>query len=411
MTTATDIGKAQHQVNRADIVTDPAASLRTLWAARLTVFSFLVIFTIWFVYIPWKVQILGLSDIEFSIALFILAAASLVSMQICSRVLIPAFGAGPLMPIAIAALPIAMYLFVSAPSYGWFLAAAVPAGLAAGMMTPPAIVETSHLEKVTGRIFISIHMAFFSLGSLFGTIVGGLLISWNVHAQDVFAVAVPLGLAVGGLAYLFLIRGRPSARMTAPSFRIPDKRILYLGALAGARMATIGVILEWSALWLTRDLMVSLALGGAIIFAFSVGEITSRIFGERLLRRLGERTMGGYAMIAGGAVLFVAVLSAMPIPIVIAFALFGLLSANFVPVLFRVAARIGGEESSHAVADLNFISFAGLVFGPPIVGLMAQFFSLGTCMLILALLWAFCGLGLMLHLSRGAHPQAVPSSA
>jgi MFS family permease len=358
----------------------------------------------WFVYIPSKVEALGLSDTGFSGALFMIAVSSLVSMQLCSRILIPRFGAGPMIPIGIACFSVAIYLFAAAASYEAFLAAAALLGLTVGLVTPPAIVETSHLEKVTGRIFVSTHLAFFSLGGLFGTLAGGLLISRGVEIQDVFAAAAVSGLAVAGLTYRFLTRGRPSARMTAPPLRIPDKGILGLGALAAINMGTVGVILDWSALWLTRDLMVSLALGGSIIFAFNVGEIASRLSGERLLRRLGERLVGGYAMMAGGTVLLVAVLSENPVLIIFAFAVFGFLTANFIPVLFRAAARIGGEESNLAVADLNFMTSAGLVFGPPIVGMMAQAFSLGACMVALALLWGLCGFGLAQQLGRSA-PQ------
>jgi hypothetical protein len=49
--------------------------------------------------------------------------------------------------------------------------------------------------------------------------------------------------------------------------------------------ATMGIILDWSALWLTKDLLVPLYLGGAIIFAFNIGEISARLIASKMLKK------------------------------------------------------------------------------------------------------------------------------
>ena len=83
--------------------------LHTLWAARLVVFIFIGALAIWFVYIPWKVRSLGISEFWFSLALFVIAFSSLITMQICSRILVPKFGTGPIMAVSMAIFPI-LYL-------------------------------------------------------------------------------------------------------------------------------------------------------------------------------------------------------------------------------------------------------------------------------------------------------------
>mgnify|MGYP001264123503 CR=1 FL=1 len=64
-------------------------------------------------------------------------------------------------------------------------------------------------------------------------------------------------------------------------------------------MGTIGIILDWSALWLTRDIGLALALGGVGIFAFNSSEIVVLMFGTSLISRFGERGMGTSAMLLG----------------------------------------------------------------------------------------------------------------
>ena len=41
--------------------------------------------------------------------------------------------------------------------------------------------------------------------------------------------------------------------------------------------ATLGIIIDWSALWLTKDLMAPLFLGGLVIVFFNSGEIIARL--------------------------------------------------------------------------------------------------------------------------------------
>ena len=57
--------------------------------------------------------------------------------------------------------------------------------------------------------------------------------------------------------------------------------------------ATMGIILDWSALWLTKDLLVPLYLGGAIIFAFNIGEISARLIASKMIKKAVKRLLVG----------------------------------------------------------------------------------------------------------------------
>ena len=137
------------------------------------------------------------------------------------------------------------------------------------------------------------------------------------------------GMFVSLLLWKICLQGERPARTQAPPLRWPDRRVLGFGVLGALSLSTIGVVLDWSALWLTRDMLVPMAYGGAIIFAFSLGEIAARLRGESLIQRFGEMRIGSHAMILGCAVLLPAVLSQNPVLIVLVFLFFGFVSANF----------------------------------------------------------------------------------
>ena len=367
---------------------------RTIWAARLVVLFPLISIGLWFVYIPWKVEQLGLSPIDFSKALLCFALSTIGSTQLGGRWLIPRFGAGKVMVWAMFAFSPSLVGMVLSPSYLWLLLGSLPCGFFFGLLAPSAAAETFRMEQRTGRYLLPVQQAFFSIGSLIGSLLGGLLVRLELAAAVIFPIAGAIGMLVSLLLYLVCIRGEPAARSQAPPLRWPDRRVVRFGILAALSLSTLGVILDWSALWLTRDLMVPMAYGGAIIIAFNLGEIAARLRGEALIRHFGELQMGSYAMTLGGLVLLPAVLIANPVVVVPVFLFFGFASANFFPIVMRNAAEVDPEQAGVNIADVNTMALAGLLFGPPLVGYIAEHYSITHTMALLALLWGANGVGL-----------------
>ena len=56
-------------------------------------------------------------------------------------------------------------------------------------------------------------------------------------------------------------------------FSIPDKKVIIFGLILFFEFATVGIIMEWSPLWITTDLNVPLFLGAIVLISFHAGEI------------------------------------------------------------------------------------------------------------------------------------------
>ena len=145
-------------------------------------------------------------------------------------------------------------------------------------------------------------------------------------------------------------------------------------------------------MWLTRDIGLALALGGIGIFAFNSSEIVARMFGASLISRFGERGMGTSAMLLGCVSMAAATYSQSLATIVFGFAAFGFCSANFIPLVMGLAARRNPENASKIVSDITTVSFTGFLFGPPLVGLVAEYISITACMYMLAIIWGLSAL-------------------
>jgi len=185
-----------------------------------------------------------------------------------------------------------------------------------------------------------------------------------------------------------------------PKFKLPKKSILFFGILMMMNYATMGVILDWSALWLTKDLLVPLYLGGVIIIAFNLGEITSRLLASKMIKGSNEKIIGGYFSILAGFILFMTILTGNLFVIIIGMLLFGFGTANFVAIILRQAIRVTDEPISLTVANLITLGFAGFIFGPALVGYLAEYLGLTFNMYLLCITWGLNGVALIIIMKR-----------
>jgi MFS family permease len=164
--------------------------------------------------------------------------------------------------------------------------------------------------------------------------------------------------------------------------------------------ATMGIILDWSALWLTKDLLVPLYLGGAVIVAFNVGEISARLIASKMINKYSEKLVGGYLSIIAGIILFLSILTSNFYVIIFGMILFGFGTANFIAIILRQAIRVTDEPISLTVANLITMGFAGFIFGPALVGYLAEYIGLTFNMYLLSMVWGLNGAALIVMMKR-----------
>jgi MFS family permease len=119
-----------------------------------------------------------------------------------------------------------------------------------------------------------------------------------------------------------------------------------------------------------------------------------------MINRLSEKLVGGYLSIAAGVVLFISILTSNFYVIVFGMLLFGFGTANFIAIIFRLAIRITDEPIGLTVANLITLGFAGFIFGPALVGYLAEFLSLTFNMYLLSVVWGLNGVALLVMMQR-----------
>ena len=364
--------------------------------------AFLVLFQIgiYFVYIPWNAERLQITEAEIGMGLFAFGILNLIGNQISGRLIVPKIGTKNTIVIGLLGIAYCPLLLILSPNYYWFLISFMPFGFFVGLFSPSSQSQISMIESKTSRILTPLYHAAFSFGSLMGAFSAFFTIRYIDNPILIFSVTGTL-LVIGAiLIYKFGLNKSFENLEKTPRFKLPKKSILIFGILMMLNYATMGIILDWSALWLTKDLLVPLYLGGAVIFAFNIGEISARLIASKMINKASERIVGGYLSIAAGVMLFISILTSNFYIIVFGMLLFGFGTANFIAIIFRLAIRITDEPISLTVANLITLGFAGFIFGPALVGYLAEFLSLTFNMYLLSVVWGLNGVALLVMLKR-----------
>ena len=84
----------------------------------------------------------------------------------------------------------------------------------------------------------------------------------------------------------------------------------------------------------------------------------------------------------------------MPSPLVAlaGFALVGLGLSNVVPVLFSAASQTPGVSPAHGIAAVSGVGYLGMMAGPPLIGLVAEYSSLTAGLLVVIVFAVFMAL-------------------
>ena len=352
------------------------------------IYIFLSTLGIYFVYIPWNLERLKLVETDLGLWLFLFGVFNLISNQITGRIIAPKIGSKNIIIIGTIIIAICPFLLVSVNSYSTFMFIALPFGIAVGFIFPTNQSLISYIESKTNKIYTPLFQAFMAAGTLSGALIAAYVIKKDIDPQITFAVMGVIILISAVAVYFLGLPKVEESKETVDRFKMPEKQILIFGILLMMNFATVGIIVDWSSLWLTKDLMAPLFLGGLVIVFFNSGEIIARLLASFLISRLGEKFVGGYLPIVGALILFVSILTTNLYIIVPALVLFGLFTANFMSIVIRQAIKVTKEPISLAVSNLTTLGFSGFIFGPALVGYTAENIGLTFNMYVLCVVWA-----------------------
>ncbi len=363
----------------------------------------------WVPHIPDAKHVLGLTNSVLGFALLAMAAGSLVGLPV-SGALTARFGSRATTTAAILAVVLATPLPILAPSLSTFALALALLGIANGAVDVAMNAQAISIEQRIGKAIMSTFHGLFSAGGLAGAAGAALAMSAGA-APRAHLLATSAGLfLVSAVAVGFLLPTATSTAARSPMFQLPRGPLLGLGALALCALLAEGAIGDWAAVYLRDDAEASAELAAAGFAAFSLAMTAGRLLGDRAVQRYG----GPWVLSAGAgvaaALLATGLLAGGTSAMLLGLAAVGLGLANAVPILFSAAGKLTAVPPSIGIAAVSTAGYCGFLLGPPVIGLAAERFGLGTGLGLVVIALAAIALSGSGRIVAGAAEQPVRSA-
>ena len=262
-------------------------------------------------------------------------------------------------------------------------------GIAVGLTEVSMNAQASNLEVIHGKSMMSGFHAFFSLGLLLGSLFASGIVELNlnllVHFCGLIIILLPLSLIFAR----FLIKDPTDSGKSSKNsiFSRWPGVIIILVFLAVSGAVLEGAVDSWSALYMQDVVAVDGFKIGLGVAVFNTFMVLGRLFGDRLGDVFGVKKFLVIQLLFGIAASFVLFRYAGLWSSIVGFGLAGLGVSNLVPIAYSQAGKNPNIETPTAIAIVSIFSYGAFMFGPPLEGLIADWFGLPAIFLAMFLLF------------------------
>ena len=364
----------------------------SLAAVILCSFFPMFIVACYFTFLPWNMNRLNIDESDVGFFLLLFGIFFILSNQISARIFVPKFGTKIIMSIAIIIIAISNLFLMISPNYFYLLVFAIPTGIGWGSTFPIAGIHANLIEKHSKKIILPYYAMGFNLGMFIGGISAGIFINYELVPKYIFFTLFIISIFLSLVIYNLGLPKNLDFKGKGDKLQIPEKKVLVFGLLLFLIFGSTGIVIDWSSLWLTKDLKAPLYLGGLGLIFFSCGGIFANLFSVQLINFFSEKIVGCIFVLIGSAILLVSIIIFNLYLILFSLLLYGFLTANFVPLIIRQAVRQSTENISTTVSNLITMGISSMFIGPAIIGFVAETYSLTVNMYALCILIFIAGI-------------------
>ena len=280
-------------------------------------------------------------------------------------------------------------LVVFAPTVPLLAVAMAIMGAFLGSMDVAMNANAVEVEKRLERAIMSSSHGFWSLGGFIGGGLGGLVIAaTGREAHALLATAAALAVMLAAMPFLIAETRAPApVKGEARKGHWPRGWSIYiLGMMALFSMVPEGGVLDWAALYLTKEHGSTLATAsfGFAMFAGTMAVV--RFMGDAVRNRFGAVATLRVSGLIGAAGMLAAAVAPTDWLAIAGFAISGLGIANMVPIVLSAAGNHPGASSGSGIAAVTMMGYSGILIAPSAIGFAAEHVGYRLTYGVLALL-------------------------
>ena len=256
-------------------------------------------------------------------------------------------------------------------------------GISSGMLDVAMNSQAVMVEKQLGKPIMTSFHALFSIGMMVGAVGGSLFTKVGSGLFIHFFAVSALSLVIVFVARYYLIHDKPQKKIDeGPAFRLPNAAMVSIGIIAFCCMLGEGAMADWSTNYMENIAKADPALAPLGLSAFALAMTIGRIFGDGARIRFGDRPL----MIACGLVasvgLSLAIVFIHPFAVIAGLFIVGIGLSAVVPIAYSIAGHSKDLPPGVGLAMVTTVGYSGFLFGPPIIGLLADLFTLRLALLL-----------------------------
>jgi MFS family permease len=339
--------------------------------------------------VPELQRAMGATEGALGLALIGASTGTLVSLSLAGR-LLDRIGHRRAL-LALTPAMAACYALASFATAPWVLfALLVPCGLCIGAVEIIVNLEADRVEHQEGRRIMNRAHGFWSIGFFVAGLLGAGLSQAGVSVQqhlllDALLVLVATALMLGRFDAAPHRTGAAQGHET-PRFARPTLAILALVAVTLSAMVLEGAGAEWSGIYMRDVFGAGHFVTGAAVAVGALMQAITRFFADAFVERFSPAGVARVLLSLLGVGAGTVLLAPSGAIAFTGFALMGVGTSVIFPLAMSAAAQRTDRSAAVNVATLAQTSFVVFLLGPPLLGLIAQYWGIR---------WSF-GIGLPL---------------
>ncbi len=245
------------------------------------------------------------------------------------------------------------------------------------------------IQKLYSKSIITTFHGIWSITGFLGGFIGGQMISHDISLAVHFEMVAMVCFILMAVFFKDTVKNdvrQPEEGAKRVLFHFPKGALLNLGIVAFCCMTCEGIMFDWSGIYFQKVVHVSKHNITTGYVAFMCAAAIARFSGDWLINKLGTKKVLQLCSSFAFVGFLIAISFPYLIPATIGFILIGVGISCIVPLIMAMAGRMSGKSAGVAIASVSTISYFGFLFGPPVIGYVAQAANLQ---------WSF-GLGLII---------------
>ena len=343
--------------------------------------------------LPEVKKALDLSNSNLGLALFIASLGSLASIKFVGK-LAAKYGSSPTMVVGGIATSLSLPLISTLANFPIFVLTLIIFFISITTMDIAMNAQAVDIEHKLDKLIMGRLHGIWSIGGVVGGVVGGIFnsIELSLLNQGLITGAITLILIITFRTYLLPASADTHEDVETDTKHKNPKIFLLLGFVGLCAAIMEGSAGDWGAVLITEEFGATGFISSLPYIVFQTAMVIGRFSSDSLTTRFGRAPIMLICGTVAAIGLSAGLLIGGQVAIVFAWFAIGVGASVVIPMVFSIAGSIaktqydGVVAPSQAVATVSGISYSAFLFGPPIIGFLADLISLRWAMMIPALL-------------------------